>query len=116
MKHDAEIAERRDGERHIGEPQRLEAGAGVVRRRVARRDQLSLEPRKTVFGYRRQELAAAGEMVIGSARTDARARRELTQAQRVDPMFGDRFDRRLDQRLTQIAMMVVGLPFARMGP
>ena len=37
MKHHAEITERRDGEPHIGEAERFEAGASVVRRRVARR-------------------------------------------------------------------------------
>ena len=94
MKHHAEIAERRDGEGHIGKAKRLEARAGVIRRRVARRDQLSLEPRKAFLGDRRQGVAAVGEMVIGSAWTDARSRSQLAQAQGVDPMLGDGLNRR----------------------
>ena len=100
MKHHAEIAERRDGEGHIGEPERLETSAGVIRRRVARRDQLSLEPSKTFLSDRRQQVAAVGEVMIGSAWTDARSRGQLAQAQCIDPALGDRFDGRLDQRFS----------------
>ena len=116
VKHHAEIAERRDGEGHIGEPERLEACAGVIRRRRLCAAINSASSRVNTFlGDRRQEFTAIGEVVVGSAWTDARSRSQFAQAQRVDPVFGDCFDCGLDQRLTQASVMVVGLPFRSHG-